>query len=82
MPASLLRRHGEKYLRWALADAGVRVQPDTPPVHVIYCKHQDEDRHGVRRVGPARYPIGSPTLWQLFQRLLLGLRPDVLLQYP
>ncbi|KAJ5269451.1 hypothetical protein N7505_005209 [Penicillium chrysogenum] len=42
-PGIYIKKSIEKYLRWALADAGVRVQPDTPPVHVIYCKHQDED---------------------------------------
>ncbi|KAJ6184562.1 hypothetical protein N7519_005863 [Penicillium mononematosum] len=42
-PGIYIKKSIEKYLRWALTDAGVRVQPDTPPVHVIYCKHQDEE---------------------------------------
>ncbi|KAJ5952188.1 uncharacterized protein N7479_010601 [Penicillium vulpinum] len=41
-PEIYIKKSVEKYLRWALSDAGVRVQPDTPPVHVIYCKNQDE----------------------------------------
>ncbi|CAG8909209.1 unnamed protein product [Penicillium egyptiacum] len=42
-PGIYIKKSIEKYLRWALTDAGVRVHPDTPPVHVIYCKHQDEE---------------------------------------
>ncbi|CAG8902191.1 unnamed protein product [Penicillium nalgiovense] len=42
-PGIYIKKSIEKYLRWALTDAGVRVQPDTPPVHVIYCKNQDEE---------------------------------------
>ncbi|CAI7664881.1 unnamed protein product [Penicillium glandicola] len=41
-PGIYIKKSIEKYLRWALNDASVRVQPDTAPVHVIYCKHQDE----------------------------------------
>ncbi|KAI2732457.1 hypothetical protein CBS147332_1596 [Penicillium roqueforti] len=42
-PAIYIKKSIEKYLRWALSDAGVRVQPNTPPVHVIYRKPQDEE---------------------------------------
>ncbi|CAG8057219.1 unnamed protein product [Penicillium nalgiovense] len=42
-PGIYIKKSIEKYLRWALTDAGVRVQRDTPPVHVIYCKSQDEE---------------------------------------
>ncbi|EKV15545.1 hypothetical protein PDIG_25380 [Penicillium digitatum PHI26] len=42
-PGIYIKKSIEKYLRWALNDAGVRVQPDTPHVHVIYCQHQDEE---------------------------------------
>lgn len=42
-PAVYIKKSTEKYLRWALSDAGVRVQPDTPPVHIIYSKYQDEE---------------------------------------
>jgi hypothetical protein len=42
-PGIYIKRSIEKYLRWALSDAGVRVQPDTPPVHTIYCQNQDEE---------------------------------------
>ncbi|KGO77666.1 hypothetical protein PITC_074920 [Penicillium italicum] len=42
-PGIYIKKSIEKYLRWALSDAGVRVQPDTPPVHIIYCQNQDEE---------------------------------------
>ncbi|KAJ5492274.1 hypothetical protein N7453_010371 [Penicillium expansum] len=42
-PGIYIKKSIEKYLRWALSDAGVRVQPETPRVHVIYCQNQDEE---------------------------------------
>ncbi|KOS48731.1 hypothetical protein ACN38_g218 [Penicillium nordicum] len=42
-PGIYIKKSIEKYLRWALSDAGVRVQPDTPPVHIIYCQNEDEE---------------------------------------
>ncbi|KGO69147.1 hypothetical protein PEX1_005900 [Penicillium expansum] len=42
-PGIYIKKSIEKYLRWALSDAGVRVQPETPPVHIIYCQNQDEE---------------------------------------
>ncbi|CAI7627494.1 unnamed protein product [Penicillium viridicatum] len=42
-PGTYIKKSIEKYLRWALSDAGVRVQPDTPPVHIIYCQNHDEE---------------------------------------
>lgn len=42
-PGIYIKKSIEKYLRWALSDAGVRVQPDTPPVHIIHCQNQDEE---------------------------------------
>ncbi|KAJ5496779.1 hypothetical protein N7463_008766 [Penicillium fimorum] len=41
-PEIYIKKSMEKYLRWALSDAGVRVKPDTAPVHIIYCKRDDE----------------------------------------
>ncbi|KAJ5356221.1 hypothetical protein N7517_010830 [Penicillium concentricum] len=41
-PEIYIKKSIEKYLRWALSDAGVRVKPDTSAVHVIYCKRDDE----------------------------------------
>ncbi|KAJ5177875.1 uncharacterized protein N7500_000574 [Penicillium coprophilum] len=41
-PEIYIKKSIEKYLRWALSDAGVRVKPDTTPVYVIYCKRDDE----------------------------------------
>lgn len=41
-PSVYIKRSVQKYLRWALADAGIKVQPNTTPVHVIYCKKQDQ----------------------------------------
>lgn len=42
-PGTYIKKSIEKYLRWALSDAGVRVQPDTPPVHIIYRQNHDEE---------------------------------------
>ncbi|KAJ5782995.1 hypothetical protein N7457_004769 [Penicillium paradoxum] len=41
-PSTYIKRSIEKYLRWALTDAGIVVQPTTIPVHFIYCKRQTE----------------------------------------
>lgn len=41
-PSVYIKGSVQKYLRWALADAGIKAQPKTTPVHVIYCKRQDE----------------------------------------
>ncbi|KAJ5199972.1 hypothetical protein N7491_009230 [Penicillium cf. griseofulvum] len=41
-PGIYIKKSIEKYLRWALSDAGVRFKPDTTPVYVIYCKREDE----------------------------------------
>jgi hypothetical protein len=41
-PGIYIKKSIEKYLRWALSDAGVRFKPDTTPVNVIYCKRENE----------------------------------------
>lgn len=41
-PEISIKRSIEKYIRWALSDAHIRVQSTTTPVHVIYCKKPHE----------------------------------------
>ncbi|KAJ5456676.1 hypothetical protein N7530_011950 [Penicillium desertorum] len=42
-PGIYIKKSIEKYLRWALTDAGVRVQPDTPPVGNSLSPHDGEE---------------------------------------
>lgn len=41
-PSVYIKRSIEKYLRWALADARIRVQSGTIPVYAIHCKKEKE----------------------------------------
>ncbi|KAJ5747439.1 uncharacterized protein N7511_009135 [Penicillium nucicola] len=38
-----IKRTIEKYLRWAVIDAGLSIAPDNIPMHVIYTKTEKED---------------------------------------